>query len=131
MSEKRGEGIMKSVHVPSLGFHTPMSTFQTVSNTRRHAHRPVPLRQGDIHPLLKAVRTTYRAQRRPPQYEPRFVQWTERLGRLYADAPDQLAGLSADEVLQQPERERSLSTTDRAQVQEVLTFLQVDVLQSA
>lgn len=108
-----------------------MSTFQTVSNTRRHALRPVPLRRGDIHPLLKAVRTTYRAQRRPPQYEPRFVQWAERLGRLYADAPDRLAELSADEVLQKLERDQSLSTTDRAELQEVLTFLQTDVLQSA
>lgn len=107
-----------------------MSTFQTVSNTRRHALRPVPLRRGDIHPLLKAVRTTYRAQRRPPQYEPRFVEWTEHLGRLYADAPDQLAVLPADEIIRRVETEQALSTTDRGEIQEVLSFLQTDVLQS-
>jgi hypothetical protein len=108
-----------------------MSTFETVSNTRRHAHRPVPLRQGDIHPLLKAVRTTYRTQRRPPQYEPRFVQWAERLGRLYADAPERLAALPADQLLRQLESQAPLSTSDRREAHEVLTFLQTDVLQSA
>ena len=108
-----------------------MSTFQTVSNTRRHALRPVPLRRDDVHPLLKAVRTTYRAQRRPPQYEPRFVQWAERLGRLYADAPERLAALPADQVLRQVEARTPLSPTDRGEVQQVLTFLQNDVLQSA
>lgn len=107
-----------------------MSTFQTLSNTRRHALRSVPLRQGDIHPLLKAVRTTYRAQRRPPQYEPRFVEWAERLGRLYAEAPDRLAVLPADQVIQHLETKQSLSAADRGEVREVLGFLQTDVLQS-
>ena len=108
-----------------------MSTVQTVSNTRRHALRPVSLRRGDIHPLLKAVRTTYRAQGRPPQYEPRFVQWTERIGRRFADAPDQLASLPADQVIRQLEVGTPLSTRDQGELQEVLTFLQNEVLHSA
>jgi hypothetical protein len=107
-----------------------MSTVHTTSNTRRHAQRPVPLRRGDIHPLLKAVRITYRAQRRPAQHEPTFVRWAERLGRLYLHDLRQLADRPAERVLRQLEVEQSLSSTERAEAQDVLAFVQDEVLQS-
>jgi len=107
-----------------------MATFETVSNTRRHALRSIPLRRNDIHPLLKAVRTTYRAQRRSPQYEPTFVKWAERIGRLYMNDLRQLAARPAEHVLQQLEAEQPLSPADRMEAQDVLAFLQGEVLQS-
>ena len=85
------------------------------------------MHDGGLHPLLKAVRSTYRAQRRAPQQEAMFVAWIERFVRLFPDEPvGRIALFHAQTFFRR--LDVSLSQARRAQARAALRFLRREVL---
>lgn len=85
-------------------------------------------REQGLHSLLKAVRSTYRAQQRKPQFEPVCVEWIERYVRSY---PARFAGPLGEhhaETFLASLAERGESPERQAQAREALRFLYADVL---
>ena len=93
------------------------------------ALRSLTVQQRGVHPLLRAVRSTYRAQRRRPQLEATFVQWIERFVRLFPDEPvGRLALLHAHTFFQHLNEQAELTDQQREQAREALQFLRTEVL---
>jgi len=93
------------------------------------ALRALTARERGLHVLLKAVRSTYRAQRRRPQLEAAYVEWIERFVRLFPDEPvGRVALLHVHTFLQQIERQTPLTPEKRRQAHDALRFLRHDVL---
>jgi hypothetical protein len=88
------------------------------------------MRGRGIHPLLKAVRSTYRAQHRPPQFEPRYVEWIERFLRAYPALPVGRLGRRHAQAFLLALAGRGESPMRQQQAREALHFLQTDVLSS-
>lgn len=87
------------------------------------------VRECGIHPLLDIVRARYRAQRRQPHLESRFVEWIERFLRLFPDEPlGRLALLHLQTYIHMLEQQMELSREKRKQAAEALQFLRTDVL---
>ena len=88
----------------------------------------IAVRDQGIHPLLKSVRSVYRAQQRKPQFEPVCVEWIERYARTY---PTRFAGPLGEhhaEAFLSSLAERGESPERQAQAREALHFLYADVL---
>lgn len=83
-----------------------------------------------IHPLIKAVRSVYRAQHRKPQFEPICVHWIERFVRAHPDLPvGRLGGQHVEAFLSDLSAGGEAAAT-QAQAREALQFLQTEVLRS-
>lgn len=109
-----------------------MSTLSSSSPTNSpspEALRALTVRERGLHILLKAVRSTYRAQRRRPQLEAAFVEWIVRFVRLFPDEPvGRVALLHLHTFLRTIEREGRLTPEQRRQAHDALHFLRHDVL---
>jgi hypothetical protein len=88
------------------------------------------LRVGDrgIHPVLKAVRSTYRAQYRKPQFEPICVDWIERFVRTYPTRPVGTLGSRQVRSFLSVLAEQGESPERQRQAHEALHFFQTEVL---
>jgi hypothetical protein len=95
---------------------------------------PVPptltIQKDGVHPLLKAVRTTYRAQHRKPQFEPICVQWIERFARAHPALPVQRLDATHVQSFLADLDSRGEAPERQAQAREALHFLQTEVLRS-
>jgi transglutaminase-like putative cysteine protease len=95
---------------------------------------PIPssltIQEEGIHPLLKAVRTTYRAQYRKPQFEPICVQWIERFLRAYPNLPVGRLGTPHVQSFLAELADQGTAPAARAQAREALHFLQTEVLRA-
>ena len=107
---------------------------RSVSSSFLSSSPPVPpslvIQEEGIHPLLKAVRTTYRAQHRKPQFEPVCVQWVERFLRAHSNLPVGRLGAQHVQSFLAELADQGESSTARAQAREALHFLQTEVLRT-
>ena len=83
-----------------------------------------------IHPLIRAVRSVYRAQHRKPQFEPICVHWVERFVRAHPGLPIGRLGAQHVEAFLSNLAAGGEATTTQAQAREALHFLQTEVLRS-
>jgi ElaB/YqjD/DUF883 family membrane-anchored ribosome-binding protein len=105
---------------------TRRSVLSTTSSTS--VSRSLTIRDRGVHPLLKAVRSIYRAQHRKPQMEPVCVGWIERFVRAHPTTPiGRLSSLHVEAFLAALEA-RGESDERRTQAREALRFLQTEVL---
>jgi hypothetical protein len=109
-----------------------MATLASVHSTLAPSPAPVPssftIRDRGVHPLLKAVRATYRAQHRKPQFEPICVEWIERFVRTYPTRPVGQLRRRHVQTFLRTLAERGEAPERRRQAREALRFLQTDVL---
>lgn len=110
-----------------------MDTLSTSSSRTLspEALRNLSVNRRGIPPILKAVRSTYRSQRRRPQLESTFVYWIERFLRKFPNEPvGRLALLHVQTFFDQLTDETDLSDERRIQARKALRFLRTEVLQS-
>lgn len=86
------------------------------------------VRDRGVHPLLKAVRITYRAQHRRPQFEPICVDWIEKFLRAHPTPPVGTLGERQVREFLSDLAERGESPERQRQAREALHFFQTDVL---
>ena len=100
----------------------------------RPSRPPIPpsltVQMDGIHPLLKAVRSVYRAQHRKPQFEPVCVHWIERFVHAHSHLPIGHLGPRHVEAFVSDLAGRGESPATQAQAHEALRFLQTEVLRS-
>jgi hypothetical protein len=93
------------------------------------AFRYLTARGRGIHRLLKAVRSTYRAQHRKPQLEPVFVDWIEQFVRFFPTDPVGTLGRAHVRTFLAHLATRPDGTPEqREQARTALRFLRVEVL---
>lgn len=105
---------------------TPTSSPSTLSPEEL---RSLTVQQEGVHPILKAVRSTYRSQGRRPQLEDAYVQWIERFVRLFPEEPiGRLALFHENTFFDRLEEQTELTPQQRERAREALQFLRTQVL---